>query len=125
MNALTLIPFQPLLAADPAQPGGGLLDFMPALIAIGFLFYFMMIRPERRRAASHKALLEGLKKNDRVLTIGGIYGTVTNVQRETDEVTIRVDETNNVKLRVQFGSIARILGDEASSDKTVADSMAK
>ena len=46
------------------------------------LFYFLMIRPERRKQATHRSLLEGLKKNDRVVTIGGIYGVVMNVQRD-------------------------------------------
>ena len=101
------------------------MEFMPALIGIGLLFYFMILRPERRRAASHRALLEGLKKNDRVVTIGGIYGTVTNVQRDADEVTIRVDETNNTKLRLTFSSIARVLGGEAAGEKPAADNAGK
>ena len=50
--------------------------------------------------------------DDRVLTIGGIYGVVTNVQREADEVTIKVDESTNTKLRVTLSSVARVLGDE-------------
>ena len=65
-------------------------------------------------------MLGALKKNDRVITAGGVYGVVTNVHREADEVTLKVDESSNVKLRVTLSSIARVLGDEAtpSDDST-------
>ena len=52
-----------------------------------------------------------------MVTIGGIYGVVTNVHREADEVTIKVDEATNTKLRMTLGSIARVLVDEPSGDK--------
>jgi preprotein translocase subunit YajC len=80
------------------------------------VFYFIVMRPHKREQAQRKAMLAGVKKNDRVLTIGGIYGVVTNVQRESDEVTIKVDESTNAKLRVTLSSIARILGDEPSEE---------
>jgi preprotein translocase subunit YajC len=109
----------PSLLAEAAAPGpqSSLLDMVPALIAISALFYFMMIRPERRRQASQRSLLEGLKKNDRVVTVGGIYGMVTNVQRDADEVTIKVDEATNTKLRVTFSSIAKVISDTPAGDK--------
>ena len=59
-------------------------------------------------------MLAAVKKNDRVITAGGIYGVVTNVHREADEVTIKVDEATNTKLRLTLSSIARVLGDEPS-----------
>lgn len=66
--------------------------------------------------ARRQAMLGGVKRNDRVVTIGGVYGVVSNVNREADEVTIRVDESTNTKLRVTLSSIGRILGDEPSDD---------
>ena len=83
-------------------------------LPVGFLFYFLLIRPQGREKASRQNLLDSLKKNDRVVTIGGIYGVVANVQRDSDEVTIKVDEATNTKLRVTRSSIARVLADEAS-----------
>ena len=53
-------------------------------------------------------MLSGVKKNDRVVTIGGIKGVVTNVQRDNDEVTINVDESAGTKIRVTFAAIANI-----------------
>ena len=87
-------------------------------LPVGFLFYFLLIRPQGRERASRQNLLDSLKKNDRVVTIGGIYGVVTNVQRDSDEVTIKVDEATNTKLRVTRSSIARVLADQASDQST-------
>ena len=81
------------------------------------LYFFLIIRPERRKQAAHREQLEALKKNDRVVTIGGLYGVVMNVQRDADKVTLKVDETNNTTIRVTFGAIARIVGDEPSGEK--------
>ncbi len=66
-----------------------------------------------RQEAERGAKLAALKKNDRIVTVGGIYGVVT-MQRDIDEVTIKVDEASNTKLRVTLGSIARVLGDGPS-----------
>jgi preprotein translocase subunit YajC len=84
------------------------------LVAIGLLFYFLLIAPQQREKKQHRAQLASVKKNDRVITVGGIYGVVTNVQHENDEVTIKVDETSNTKLRMTVNSIARVLGDDTS-----------
>ncbi len=61
-------------------------------------------------------MLSGVKKNDRVVTIGGVYGVVANVNREADEITLKVDESTNTKLRVTLSSVARVLGDEPADD---------
>lgn len=120
-NATHLVTLWTLLAqaepaaADPAAPSP--FGFLPAILILIALFYFMMIRPERQKQAAHKALLEGLKKNDRVVTIGGIYGVVMNVARDADEVTIKVDETTNTKIRVTFGAVARVVTGEPTGDK--------
>ncbi len=105
--------------AAPAADGnqGSPFGLLPGLALIAVLFYFLMIRPERKKAAAHKSLLEQLKKNDRVVTIGGIYGMVMSVQREADEVTIKIDEATNTKIRVTFNAIARVLTDEPAGEK--------
>lgn len=102
-----------LLAAANDQ-GGGLANYTSILFMwapILLIFWFLLIRPQQREQSKRKSMLEALKKNDRVITAGGIYGVVTNVHREIDEVTIKVDETTNTKLRVTLGSITRVLGD--------------
>jgi preprotein translocase subunit YajC len=104
--------------ADAAPKNGVFGTMLPALMGIFILFYFLILRPQRQRDSSHRTQLDSLKKNDRVVTIGGIYGTVTNVQRESDEVTLKVDEATNAKLRVTFNSIARVITeDDAEGSK--------
>ena len=112
-----------LLAQEKAPEGGGggglssLLTnpFMP-LIFIGVLFYLLMIRPERRKRDEHSRMLEALKPKDRIVTIGGILGTVVNVQKDSEEVTVRIDENTNTKIRVNRSAIARVVVDEPSSE---------
>ncbi len=81
------------------------------------IFYLLILRPQMREQTRRQEMLAGVKKNDRVVAAGGVYGTVTNVHREADEVTIRVDETTNTKLRVTFSSIVRVLGEETGEKK--------
>ncbi|MCU0962801.1 MAG: preprotein translocase subunit YajC [Pirellulaceae bacterium] len=99
-----------------APPGlGSLLGPLFPFLMIAVLFYLLMIRPERRKRAELAEMLQNLKKNDRVVTIGGIYGTVVNTQRDSDEVTIKVDESTNTKLRMQRSAIARVLATDSAS----------
>jgi len=85
------------------------------LIAIGFLFYFLMIMPERKRRRKHEEMLGKLKKNDRIVTVGGIYGTVVNIQKDAEDVTIKVDENSNTRIRITRGSIGQVIKDDAQS----------
>ena len=106
----------PKAAPAAEEPGPQLLQlFIPVVAAIA-LYYFMILRPERRKQQGQRSRLDSLKKNDRVVTIGGIYGVVMSVQRDADEVTLKIDEANNTKIRVTFGAIARLVGDEPSGD---------
>ena len=93
-----------------------LVPYMPVLLII-VLYIVMIQRPQRREQAARQALLKAIKKNDRVLTTSGIYGVVTSVQTDADEVTIRVDEATNTKLRMRLASVAHVLGNETSAEK--------
>jgi len=86
---------------NPSQ--GALMQLMP-IILIFAVFYFLLIRPQKKAQDDHKKMLETLKKNDEVITSGGIHGTIANVKDHT--VTLKVDD--NVKIEVQRSSIASI-----------------
>ncbi len=117
-----------ILAAEGNPPGGGgMLTMLMPLLLIGVLFYFMLIRPEKRKQADVQRMQQGLKKNDRVLTIGGIIGVVVNTQQGSDEVTLRVDDTTNTRIRVVRSAISRILSadKEGKSEDSPADTKDK
>ncbi len=111
----------PILAAE--EGGGSMLHPILLFGVPILLFWLLLIRPQQqaqqRERRNREAMLAALKKNDRVVTVGGIYGVVTNVHREADEVTIKVDEAANVKLRVTLSSVAQVKRkDESSSDSS-------
>jgi preprotein translocase subunit YajC len=85
------------------------------LLPIPFLFYFMIIRPQQLQERKRRAMIDALKKNDKVLTSGGIYGTVISVDSAQDRVVLRVDDEKGVKLSFTKASVARVL--EASAEK--------
>jgi len=104
-------------AAPEGQPPQALqpLVSMLPLVAIGLAAYLLLFRPERERVRKQQAMLGGLKKNDRVVTASGIYGTVAAVDRDHERVTLRIDESANVKITVTLASIGRVLGDDETA----------
>jgi preprotein translocase subunit YajC len=85
--------------------------FHPLVLPIGlFLLFFMtFIAPERRRKAEEAKLMSSLKKNDRVVTIGGIHGTVVAASAESKVVTLKIDEGGNTRIKVNRSAIASVL----------------
>ena len=111
-----LVLFSPtpsVLAAEPAGPAGPLellITYLP-MVLIVFAAWFLLYRPERERMRRQRELLDNIKKNDRVLTNAGVYGTVSSVDREHDRLVLKVDEGSNTKLTFTLGSISRVLTD--------------
>jgi preprotein translocase subunit YajC len=101
-----------------ARPEGlpGLLagPLLPMMV-VGLLFYFMVLRPEKNKSNNHAELISNLKKNDRIVTIGGIYGTIVNAQKGVDEVAIKIDENSNTKIRILRSAVSRVITDDESS----------
>ena len=77
-------------------PVATVLQFLP-LIAIGLFMYFILLRPQSREAKKRDELLGSLKKDDRVVTIGGIIGTVANISSNGKEITLKMDDNNKVR----------------------------
>ena len=103
--------------AAPKQGQGGLVESlftgpwgMFILFAfIGVMFLMLIVQPERRKQAEHKKLLESIKPNDRVVTIGGLYVTIVQVPKESNELIVRIDESNNTKMRIARSAISKVL----------------
>lgn len=81
--------------------------FVP-LILLFVVFYFLLIRPQQKQQKARKEMLSNLKKGDRVVTIGGIYGVI----KEIDETAISLRVADNLNLKFARASVDRVIEDE-------------
>jgi preprotein translocase subunit YajC len=93
-----------------AQGGGGIFASLLPLILIFVVFYFLLIRPQQKRAKEHRKMIESIKKGDKVVTNGGIYGIIENVGNNT--VTIKIAENTKVKFGKAYIAAVRATSDE-------------
>ncbi len=98
------------------NPKNPLFQFLPFLLIFG-IFYLLLIMPMRKRQKKHQELLSKLTKGDRVITTGGIFGTV--VETDGDVLTIRIAE--NVKIQVARSAVAGLAKDAGSVDLTPSE----
>lgn len=96
--------------ADAAQPWAMILPWLPIIL----LFFLLIIWPQKREQAKRDQMLKAMKKNDRVVTIGGIIGTVANISADGKEITLKVDD--NTRIKFLRSSISQVLGEEAKDD---------
>lgn len=88
--------------------GGGFTAMIP-LILMFAIFYFLLIRPQQKKQKEHRQMLGNLKKGDRVITSGGLYGRITGI---TDTV-VTLEIAEKVRVKVGRGNIAGVAGSEA------------
>ena len=88
----------------PAAGGSSLLTFLP-MIGLLVVMYFLMIRPQMKRQKEHRAMLDKLNRGDEVITSGGVAGVVA----EVGENFITLEVADNVRIRVQKGSVGNVL----------------
>ena len=110
-----MIDFAYAMAPSPGGGnGGGIMSVLPLMIGMFAIMYFLIIRPQQKQRRERENLLRAIKKGDRVVTTGGLYGTVVGLSEHT--VTLKV--ADQVKLDFERGSIGRIVpvaGDKESS----------
>ena len=106
----TTVASDPNSAGTPVQKSP-LIQFLP-FILIFVVMYFLLFRGPRKKQQKHQQMVKGLQKNDKVRTIGGILGTVVDIK--DDEITLKVDESNNTKIKVAPSAI----GKNTSKDKS-------
>ena len=104
MNILTIMPLQ--AAGSQAQAGGGA-SFWIMIILLFLVMWLFMIRPQRKQQKALEKFRSELKKGDKIVTTGGIYGTVAEIQEKS--VLIKVD--GETKLRVDKNSIVKDYSD--------------
>lgn len=94
------------MGAPPAGGGGGqsaIMQLFPLILMFG-IFYFLLIRPQQKKAKEHRALVDALKKGDQVITAAGIYGKVTSV----DEQIVTLEIAPGVNIKISKGHIASL-----------------
>ena len=90
--------------AQTGGEGGGLIALLP-MVLIFVIFYFLLIRPQQKRAKEHRALVSGLSKGDEIMTSGGLVGRIT----DTDESFVVAEIASNVEVRLQRMSVVQVM----------------
>lgn len=117
------LPFLWAQNAGAAGGGGGgnaagaIWTFLPYVAIIGLWFYLLLIRPQQKQERLRKEMMESLKKNDRVVTAAGIYGTVVSVDDGQDRVVLRVDDDKGTRIAFTRASVVRVLDGAAEKGK--------
>jgi preprotein translocase subunit YajC len=117
MSALVLCNSLALFAQDKAAPKPGQSNPMTFLIMMAVIFaiiYFMMIMPQKKKQKETQNMLNNIKKGDRIVTIGGLLGTVGNVK----DTTVMVKIADNTVVEFRKSSIATILNEDKASEKS-------
>lgn len=103
-----------LMAPQGADGGGG--GYMQSIILFGLIFvifYFMIIRPQQKRQKDRQKMIEALKKGDKIVTTGGIHGTIAGI----DDKTLLIQIADNVKIKVERGSVTTVAKEAELGEK--------
>jgi preprotein translocase subunit YajC len=108
------------LLAQDSQGGSSLIAFLPLLL-MGGIFYFLLIRPQQRRAKAQQALLRSVEVGDEIVTTAGVFGTVIEID-DVDEI-VTVEIAPGTRIRMVRAGIGRVVSDddEALEDEIEAD----
>ncbi|WDP88595.1 MAG: preprotein translocase subunit YajC [Desulfobacter sp.] len=96
-----------------AGQAGGLAGFLPIIILFA-IFYFLLIRPQQKKAKEHREMINNLKKGNRVITSGGIYGTITSL----DDTTLGIEIAEKVKIKISRGNVAALVTENEPAQKS-------
>jgi len=94
-----------------AQQGNPLMNFLP-LILIIVIMYFLLLRPQAKKQKEHRAMLEALEKGDKVVTTGGIVGTIAGIKEKENLLIVKIADT--VKIELSRSAVAQVLNKKAS-----------
>jgi preprotein translocase subunit YajC len=113
---------QLLAQNSTSSQGGSLLSLLVPLLLMGGVFYFLLIRPQRTRARQQQSILSSLEVGDEIMTAGGMFGTIVEIDEDEDIVTIEVAPGTNVRmLRRAISQRFVEEEDEGSSDDEGTD----
>lgn len=103
--------------AESAQGAGSFTAFIPLLLMFA-IFYFLLIRPQQKRAKEHRDMISALKKGDKIMTSGGIHGRILSV----DDSVLSVEIADKVKIKMDSSYVASLLQSVKNQPSKDADS---
>ena len=88
----------------------------PFLPLVGFvlIYYYTFLQPERKKKREDTLMKSQMKKNDRIITVGGIHGTLVSVPADSDVVTIRLDESGATKIKINRSAVVTVINEKSS-----------
>ena len=107
--------FPDLAFAAAAPPGGGSQSMLPTIVMVASMlaiFYFLLLRPQQKQKQEREQMLAAMKRGDRVVTTGGLHGTITSLNEHT--VVLRV--TDQVKIEFDRSAIGRVVAGQGEKD---------
>ena len=121
-DGTAIVADQTLTGADGSNGEGGqgtigrrpqsLFGSMLWMIPLFVVMYLLMFRGPKKKQQQHQKMVQALQKNDKVRTIGGILGTV--IDAKDDEIILKIDESNNTKIRITPGAVSKVISTEAN-----------
>ena len=98
--------------AGAAQGAGGFSSFIP-LILMFVIFYFLLIRPQQKKAKEHREMINALKKGDRIVTTGGLHGRITAV----GDTVLTVEIAEKVRVKIARGNVGAVVNPSEAPQK--------
>ena len=95
----------------------GFMEFIPLMVIIWAVMYFMVIRPQKKQTSEHENMIASLEKHEEVRTVGGIIGKVALVDKDQGHVVLVIDESKSVRMKVSLQSIAAVTESTSSTTK--------
>ncbi len=87
------------------ESGGGMVGFIMPMVLIFAIMYFLIFRPQAKKQKQHQEMVNAIKKGDKIVTSGGVHGTVAGIKEKEQTLIVKIDE--NVKIELSRSSVAR------------------
>lgn len=117
--AIPLLFAQGAPAANPKEGVSSTLNLLPYVLIFVVWGYFILIRPPQQQEKRRRQMIASLKKNDKIITTGGLYATVSSIDPDQDRIVLRVDDDRGVKMTFSKSVVGRLI--EPTAEKS-ADS---
>ncbi len=89
-----------------AKSGNPMMQFLPLMVIMFAVMYFLIIRPQKQKEKKRQAMMTNVRKQDRIITAGGVHGVVVSVKE--NEVIVRVDDAKDVKMKIDKSALTSV-----------------